>query len=197
MTRKFLYLIALCTAVFSFAHAQSPVSRGTIHGTVHTSDGAPAREATVRIENTSWGAITDAHGNYRIEGVRAGSWTLAASAVASTQQVKKVTLEAGERLRVDFTLSASSAQLNEVVIMTHNDPKQSEDVAKMPLKYLENPQVYNTVSSEIMAQQGITNYDDIFRNVPGITRTWESTGRAGDGAAYSSQDNIQFSVRRA
>jgi iron complex outermembrane recepter protein len=44
--------------------------------------------------------------------------------------------------------------------------------------------VYNTVSSEIMKQQGITSYDDALRNVPGIARTWESTGRAGDGASY-------------
>ena len=35
-----------------------------------------------------------------------------------------------------------------------------------------------------MKQQGITNYDDALRNVPGISRTWESTGRAGDGASY-------------
>src|SRR5690606_25582064 len=51
-------------------------------------------------------------------------------------------------------------------------------------KNLENPQVYNTVPAEILKQQGITTYDDAMRNVPGITRTWESTGRAGDGAAY-------------
>src|SRR5690606_2124109 len=51
-------------------------------------------------------------------------------------------------------------------------------------KNLENPQVYNTVSSEILKQQVITTYDDAMRNVPGISRTWESTGRAGDGAAY-------------
>lgn len=182
MTHKFLYLFIFCASLFSFTQAQ--VSRGTIHGSVHTNDGAPAREVTVRIENTGWGTITDGQGNYRIEGVRAGTWTVAASAVASTRQTKKVTLEGGQRLRVDFTLSASAAQLNEVVVTTLNDPKQSEDVAKMPLRYLENPQVYNTVSSEIMTQQGITSYDDIFRNVPGITRTWESTGRAGDGAAY-------------
>jgi iron complex outermembrane recepter protein len=54
----------------------------------------------------------------------------------------------------------------------------------MPLNNLENPQVYSTVSAEIMKQQAITSYDDALRNVPGITRTWESTGRSTDGAAY-------------
>lgn len=54
----------------------------------------------------------------------------------------------------------------------------------MPLKKLENPQVYSTVSSEIIKQQGIVNFDDALRNVPGIARTWESTGRSGDGATY-------------
>jgi iron complex outermembrane receptor protein len=49
---------------------------------------------------------------------------------------------------------------------------------------MENPQVYNSVSTEILKQQAVTRYDDAFRNIPGVFRTWESTGRDGDGASY-------------
>src|SRR5882757_8571234 len=82
------------------------------------------------------------------------------------------------------TRRIDSAQLKEVIVSARNFNKENRVVAKMPLKNLENPQVYNTVSSDLMKQQGITSYDDALRNVPGITRTWESTGRAGDGASY-------------
>lgn len=74
--------------------------------------------------------------------------------------------------------------MEQVVVSTRNLNKENRIVARMPLKNLENPQVYNTVSSELMKQQAVTTYDDAMRNVPGITRTWESTGRGGDGAAY-------------
>jgi iron complex outermembrane receptor protein len=83
----------------------------------------------------------------------------------------------------DVVLNENTMQLNEVVVSA-NRSRGGEYVAKMPLKNLENPQVYNTVSAEILKQQVITSYDDALRNVPGISRTWESTGRAGDGASY-------------
>jgi len=83
----------------------------------------------------------------------------------------------------DVVLNEDTRQLNEVVVLAGRT-RGGDYVAKMPLKNLENPQVYNTVSAEILKQQVVTNYDDALRNVPGISRTWESTGRAGDGAAY-------------
>src|SRR5690606_22820571 len=88
----------------------------------------------------------------------------------------------------DILLKENAQQLSEIIISDYqsvlSDIKRSEFVAKMPLKNLENPQVYNTVSSKLMEEQVVTNFDDALRNVPGIERLWESTGRGGDGAAY-------------
>ncbi|MGG7666939.1 TonB-dependent receptor plug domain-containing protein [Dyadobacter sp. BHUBP1] len=81
-------------------------------------------------------------------------------------------------------MKENASQLQEVMVSARNLNRENVIVAKMPLKKLENPQVYSTVSSEIMKQQGITSYDDVLRNMAGITRTWESTGRGGDGASY-------------
>ncbi len=59
-------------------------------------------------------------------------------------------------------------------------------VAKLPLKDLENPQVYNRVKRELLEEQNVTNLNDAIKNATGITRLWESTGRGGDGAEYFS-----------
>jgi iron complex outermembrane receptor protein len=56
----------------------------------------------------------------------------------------------------------------------------------MPLKNIENPQVYSTVSSQLLKEQVVTNYEDALKNVPGIFKLWETTGRGGDGGAYYS-----------
>lgn len=64
--------------------------------------------------------------------------------------------------------------------------EKSTTVSKMPLKDIENPQVYNTVTSELMKEQVVTNLNDALKNATGITRLWESTGRGTDGAEYFS-----------
>lgn len=71
--------------------------------------------------------------------------------------------------------------------------EKSTTVSKMPLNNIENPQVYNTVTSELLKEQVVTNFNDALKNATGITRLWESTGRGGDGAEYYSMRG--FSVQ--
>ena len=182
---KNLLLFALLVFSVSIAFAQQPKTRHAIvKGTVITSDGKPAGYVTIQIDNTNWGGITNEDGEYVIRNVKPGSWVLTMSSVASLSSGKKITVAAGQVLTVNFELSQNADELEEVVIASKRLNKENRFVAKMPLTDLENPQVYSSVSAETMKQQAITNYDDALRNIPGIVRTWESTGRAGDGAAY-------------
>lgn len=71
--------------------------------------------------------------------------------------------------------------------------EKSTTVSKIPLNNIENPQVYNTVTSELLKEQVVTNFNDALKNATGITRLWESTGRGGDGAEYYSMRG--FSVQ--
>lgn len=77
--------------------------------------------------------------------------------------------------------------LKEVEINTNKykyKREKSTTVSKMPLNNIENPQVYNTVTSELLKEQVVTNFNDALKNATGVTRLWESTGRGGDGAEY-------------
>jgi iron complex outermembrane receptor protein len=177
---KKIYLIILFLGLTVTTFAQT----GTISGNVKTSDGSPAEAVSVAITGTSKGALTDKKGNYEIRNIKPGTYQLIASLVGLKQNEQSVEVKQDKKTSVNFVLKESSAQLNEVTISSRNTNKVNSQIAKMPLKKLENPQVYSTVSSEIIKQQGITNFDDAMRNVPGISRTWESTGRGGDGATY-------------
>jgi iron complex outermembrane recepter protein len=86
------------------------------------------------------------------------------------------------------TKKDSISNLNEVQIVNKYKYKRekSSTVSKMPLKDIENPQVYNTVTSELLKEQVVTNLNDALKNATGITRLWESTGRGTDGAEYFS-----------
>ena len=62
----------------------------------------------------------------------------------------------------------------------------STTVGRLPLKDLENPQVYNAIGKEVLQDQLVTDLNDALKNATGVSRLWESTGRGGDGAEYYS-----------
>ena len=83
----------------------------------------------------------------------------------------------------------SIKELKEVIISTEKYKYKrikSATVSKMPLADIENPQVYNTVTSELIKEQVVTNFNDVLKNATGVSRIWEATGRGGDGAAFYS-----------
>lgn len=183
MTRILFSFIALFSTTILVAQ-NTKDGNTVIKGIITTSDGKPAEGVTISIERSKWASFSNEKGEYLLKNVKPGKWTVKVSSVATVAQQKEITIDAGQTVQVDFSLKEDAAQLQEVIVSARNLNKQTAAVAKMPLKNLENPQVYNTVSLEILKQQAITNYDDAMRNVPGISRTWESTGRSGDGTAY-------------
>lgn len=175
----FSTLLLLTVSIFAFAQT------GSISGTVKTSDGNPAEAVTIKVEGSNKGASTDENGHFSIRNIKPGTYTVTATLIGLDKQEKAITIAADDKQTVDFVLKENAAQLTEVTVSTRNSNK-STIVAKMPLKNLENPQIYTSVSLETIKSQGLTNFDDVVRNVPGMSRTWESTGRIGDGASYFS-----------
>lgn len=86
--------------------------------------------------------------------------------------------------------------LREVTVEAKQEKYKKESsttVSKMPLKDIENPQVYSSIPANLLKEQVVTNFNDALKNATGVTRLWESTGRGGDGAEYYSMRG--FSVQ--
>ncbi|WP_035567045.1 TonB-dependent receptor [Hymenobacter sp. IS2118] len=182
---RFYYFLFLITSCILPTWAQST---GSIAGRVTTTDGDPASSVSVGLQGQPLGAITDNDGRYRINSVPAGTYTLLVSFVGLKPAQQSLTVAAGQRATVDFRLAESTAELQEVIVQgarlnKFNRPS-SEYVGKMPLKNLENPQVYATVGKELLTEQLVYTVDDATRNVPGLQKMWEATGRGGDGGAF-------------
>ena len=163
--------------------------RGTLSGTISLSDNTAAENISVALKGTSYGTISDSEGHYEIKGIKAGNYVLRISAIGITTVEEYISVVAGQTEIRNFTLSQNQQQLDEIVIENSANKfnrTRSNIVSKMPLKDIENPQVYNTVTAELIKEQVVTNFDDALKNVPGIDKLWESTGRGGDGAGYFS-----------
>lgn len=181
----FRYLVLILTLCTLPAWAQQT---GSIVGRVTTTDGGAAESVSVGLQGQPLGGITGSDGRYRIAAVPAGTYTVAVSFVGLKPAQQQVTVVAGQRATLDFRLAESTAELQEVVVQGARINKfsrpSSEYVGKMPLKNLENPQVYATVGKELLTEQLVFTVDDATRNVPGLQKMWDATGRGGDGGAF-------------
>ncbi|PJJ48789.1 iron complex outermembrane receptor protein [Hymenobacter chitinivorans DSM 11115] len=160
----------------------------TIQGRVTTPAGQPVVGAGVGVKGTALGANTDAEGNFQIANLAAGQYSLSVRLVGFDTQERRVKLAAGETSTQNFVLTESTEQLSEVVVEGQGTNKfvrrESEYVGKMPLKNLENPQVYSSIGKELLSEQLVFSVDDAVRNAPGLQRMWDATGRAGDGGGF-------------
>lgn len=146
------------------------IMAGTIKGKVTTSDGQPAEFATVLLNDKSSMRV-DKSGNYQFDNLATGSYVITVSFMGQESQTKTVDLHDGEILTVDFSLSKRARDLNEVVIIgnkyTVTSRKKSNTASRLPLSYLENPQVYNVVDKELIKEQMALTLEESFRNIPG------------------------------
>jgi len=108
---KFLSFLFIC--FFITANAMSQVA--TLRGTIKDANGLPLLGASVILDGTKKGTVTDASGNYEIK-VVPGTYTLIISYVGVVTQRKQVTATANSVTENNFEMQ-NSGDLNRVVVV--------------------------------------------------------------------------------
>ncbi|MBZ4188903.1 TonB-dependent receptor [Niabella sp. 3A5MI-3] len=155
---------------------------GAIKGRVITSDHQPASYVTITVVNTNRSAITDEAGFYTLTKIPIGNYELEASFIGYETLKKSVTVASNRTVAADFQITISNSQLQEVIVTNSKNKfvyKSSEFVARMPLKNLENPQVYNVVGRALIQEQVIIERTDLYRNIPGSVPNFSAGGSMG------------------
>ncbi len=174
-------------SITTFAQQKGTV-KGTIKGDVVTSQKEPAENITVKLKGTRYGVVTNEDGEYEFK-APAGNYVLVVSHVGIKNQEIDVVIKGGETTVVPvITVQISANALSEVTINGNKTnkfaKKRTNDVQKIPLDNLENPQVYSNISSALLEEQNVITVDDAIKNAPGMQVMWQATGRSGDGGAY-------------
>lgn len=165
-----LFFVCLFTLSSAMAQGDKP-EKGTIIGRITITDGSSAQGVTVKLKEIKKATVSDADGKFELKNLPFGKYTVQMVRVGfdGSSQTVEVTSQnpvANLELKLDY----SSEKLEEIIISTGGNrfaKKESEDVSKMQLKNMENPQVYSVVSKELMKEQVITDYNSAFKNVPG------------------------------
>jgi len=162
----------------------------SITGTVNDNTQTPLLGVNVMLKNTTQGTQTNENGAFTISTIEAGDYILQLSYIGFKTREMPITITSDNISLGTITLYEGNEILNEVIVEGERrnkfSRKETAYVSKLPLKDIENTQVYSTVTTEILKSQVVTNFDDALKNATGVEQLWQSTGRGGDGAGYYS-----------
>ncbi|SMO80807.1 SusC/RagA family TonB-linked outer membrane protein [Gracilimonas mengyeensis] len=131
-------LFGLFTALQPLSNAQSSVS-GVI---TDAATGEPIIGANIMVEGTNKGAATNIDGEYVIEGLSAGNYTLRVRYIGFKEQTQEIALDENEDLSLDFQLEQGSINLDEVVVTGTGGPvevrKLGNTIGRVDASELEN-----------------------------------------------------------
>ncbi|MCT8340615.1 TonB-dependent receptor [Flavobacteriaceae bacterium TK19130] len=164
---------------------------GTVSATVIDNDKTPLMGVNVSVKNTPKGAQTNENGRFEISELTAGDYTLSFSYIGFKTKEISISIVSNQSLQLDpITLYEGNEILSEVVVngtrRNKFSRKKTAYVSKLPLKDIENTQVYSTITNELLESQVVTDFDEALTNATGVEKLWASTGRGGDGAGYYS-----------
>ena len=145
--RPFILAVALC--LLSFAASAQDFS---VSGTVRDANGAPILGASISVENTSIGVISDMSGNYTIRASRNGQLTV--SFVGYETQ----TVDINSRNRIDFTLVERAEQIENVVVVGYGTQRKETLTGS----------VVNISGAEVMKSPAANISNSLAGKLPGL-----------------------------
>ena len=180
--RSLLILFSIFSICF-----YSKAQQATISGRVTSQNNVPVENIAVVLEGTQYGAQSDKDGKYRFV-APIGEYHITTSSIDYKPYKSQVKLVSGTNT-ININITRKDNELSEIVVLGGSQKftnKESDYIARLPIKNLENPQAYSVIGKELMKEQMVVNFDDALKNTSGLDKLWSSTGRGGDGAAYFS-----------
>ncbi|WP_261512196.1 TonB-dependent receptor [Chryseobacterium paludis] len=180
--------IILLLLLVSFPLIVSAQQSERVNGKIMLSDKAPVKNALLRLVNTPYQAKTNNLGEYYFENVPAGDYTLQVvlNDIELTREPIRIEKDVYEIPVIYTAVENNVIEGITVYAFSRNKflDKDSTSISKMPLKNLENPQMYTSINQQILKEQLVYDVSDALKNVPGIVKMQGSPGRAGDGSFY-------------
>ena len=135
---------------------------GTIRGhVVEAASGRGLSDVQVTVTGTTRGAVTNANGDFTIDNVPAGAYTVAARRIGYARRVTSVTVSAGQTARADFSLTIAATQLDAIVTTGTAGAVEKRTVGNA---------ITQIDVADVMAKTNVVNVTDVLvGRSPGVT----------------------------
>jgi len=212
--RRVVLLVMICLPIIALGQSgEHTTNGGGVAGRITSKTGEPLELVSISIIQINKSTLTDNDGRYQLQDIAPGKYTLRIQLLGAAEKDFQLEIVNGEVATLDYQLPKENIQaLQEVrVLGTVNkfSKKESVYVSRLPLKNLENPQVYNIVPKELIQEQMALDLGSISKNVPGAgipmlanqgrvtfrSRGFETEPNARNGvagAAFSSIDPVNL-----
>jgi len=177
-THRFLFTISF---LFSFLTMFSQQNNGKIKGTITTSDGEAAAGVNVVLKNSKYWTITNDNGTFDFNRIKSNTYILQVSLAGYETIEREVIVADNETSELNLQLKVSNKELQEVVVNSKKSitSKKTDYVARMPIKNLENPQVYSVIHKELLLEQVAVDIKSAVQNSPGVVAISYPSGGIG------------------
>lgn len=178
MKRITFYLfITLLSTLTLTAHARML----HIDGKVTDNKGEPLIAATIFIEGTSLGTITNENGEFQLTNIPTHIRKISASYLGYLTQTKTLVATHGKIKSIHFELTPNETALREVEVFGNRFKQQEklDYISRMPLRPSEQIQSISVISDKLITQQGVMNLADAAKNVVGVS-TFATYGGASE-----------------
>jgi iron complex outermembrane receptor protein len=159
-----------------------------IQGVITNQFNKPIPNVLVSLNDLNLKTKTNESGFYQLENLSLGKVVIEIIHPDYAKQIKEVTLIDADTVILNVELSDRKRLFSEVTVIGNKVNMYAIDsnstLSKLPLKNLENPQIYNSIPQKLLQDQVATEMSDALKNATGVARLWESTGRGGDGAEF-------------
>ncbi|REA61349.1 TonB-dependent receptor [Dyadobacter luteus] len=114
----------ICILFLLVAHHTTSAQRGQVSGRIISSDNQPIPDASIVIKNTSYGALSDSDGNFKLS-LPTGNYTIGVSQMGFQEKTQQIQISTGSTTSLnDITLTELPLFLSDAVV-TGQFEKQS------------------------------------------------------------------------
>jgi hypothetical protein len=124
--------------------------------------------ATVLIQGTTQGTITDFDGNFKIERLNPGIYNIVVSFVSYDSQILKVDLKSSNTQNLKIELKSATLDIGEVNIVAQR--RDNTEVALLS-SLKTQPLIVSGISAQQISKSQDKDAAEVIRRVPGITIT--------------------------
>ncbi len=175
MKKIVIFITAIVFLLGSQAAELCGASGASLNGRIaDKANGEPLTGVSIVVEGTPWGAITDIKGNYTINRIKPGKYTVLVSYIGYKTLSLPVVLLKDSSYRLDAELVSEIIQTSEVVVSAS---KRVQAVQEVPISVA-------VINNLAMQQRNATRLDDALQYLPGVSMNGEDVSVRGS-AGYA------------
>lgn len=166
---KNLLLLFFITTICANAFAQSDL--GTVSGRIINADQEAMKGASITLQDTDLGTITDADGHFTLSGITPGQYILSVSNIGYTAYTQRLRISKGKNTFLNLQLSESRQELEEVVVSTSKTRYQvlnSNASTRTNTPLLATPQSVQVMSSAVLRDRQAFTLNEIAGSFTGM-----------------------------